>query len=121
MVRNTPPSQDASTHQIWNPYLKEYRRYAPDTKRDGPTDGLTDRWTDSAITIFLWVHNYAPGTKNGLAPGKLNWYNIVTWDPLNAKEIHINEPVCICENVWLSWQPEMTSQLLVKAFNTCRL
>ena len=39
MVRYTPPSQDASTHQIWNSYLKEYRRYAPDTKRDGRTDG----------------------------------------------------------------------------------
>ena len=52
MVRDTPPSQDASTHQIWNSYLKEYRRYALDTKRDG--------WTDSAITIclpkFLWGH-----------------------------------------------------------------
>ena len=42
MVRDTPPSQDASTHQIWNSYLKEYRRYAPDTKWDGRTDGRTD-------------------------------------------------------------------------------
>ena len=41
MVRNTPSSQDASTHQIWNSYLKKYRRYAPDTKRDGRTDGRT--------------------------------------------------------------------------------
>ena len=31
MVRNTLPSQDASTHQIWNSYLKEYKRYASDT------------------------------------------------------------------------------------------
>ena len=37
MVRDAPPSQDASTHQIWKSYLKEYRRYAPDTKRDGRT------------------------------------------------------------------------------------
>ena len=37
MVRHTPPSQDASTHQIWNSYLKQYWRYAPDTKRDGQT------------------------------------------------------------------------------------
>ena len=37
MVWDTPPSQDASTHQIWNSYLKEYRRYAPDMKRDGRT------------------------------------------------------------------------------------
>ena len=52
MVRDTPPSLDASTYQILNSYLKEYRRYAPDTKRDGRTD--------SAITIclpkFLWGH-----------------------------------------------------------------
>ena len=30
MICDTPPSQDAFTHQIWNSYLKEYRRYAPD-------------------------------------------------------------------------------------------
>ena len=30
--------QDASTHQIWNSYLKEYRRYGLDTKQDGRTD-----------------------------------------------------------------------------------
>ena len=42
MVRDTPSSQDAPTHQIWNSYLKEYRRYAPDTKREGRTDGRTD-------------------------------------------------------------------------------
>ena len=31
MVNGTPLTQDASTHQIWNSYLKEYERYAPDT------------------------------------------------------------------------------------------
>ena len=31
MVCDTPSSQDAFTHQIWNSYLKEYRRYSPDT------------------------------------------------------------------------------------------
>ena len=31
MVHDTPLSQDASTHQIWNSLLKEYKRYAPDT------------------------------------------------------------------------------------------
>ena len=46
MLRDTPSSQDASTHQIWNSYLKEYRRYAPDTKRDGHTDRHTDGHTD---------------------------------------------------------------------------
>ena len=31
MVCDTLSSQDVFTHQIWNTYLKEYRRYAPDT------------------------------------------------------------------------------------------
>ena len=31
MICDTPPSQDAFTHQIWNSYPKEYRRYAPDS------------------------------------------------------------------------------------------
>ena len=31
MVCDTPSSQDAFTHQVWNSYLKEYRRYAPDS------------------------------------------------------------------------------------------
>ena len=31
MVCDTQSSQDAFTHQIWNSYLKEYSRYAPDS------------------------------------------------------------------------------------------
>ena len=31
MACDTPSSQDVFTHQIWNSYLKEYRRYAPDS------------------------------------------------------------------------------------------
>ena len=31
MVRDSLPIQDEITHQIWNSYLKEYRRYAPDS------------------------------------------------------------------------------------------
>ena len=31
MVCDTPSSQDAFTHQIRNSYLKENRRYAPDS------------------------------------------------------------------------------------------
>ena len=31
MVCDTPSTQGAFTHQIWNSYLKEYRRYAPDS------------------------------------------------------------------------------------------
>ena len=32
MICETPPSKDAYSHQIWNSYLKEYKRYAPNTK-----------------------------------------------------------------------------------------
>ena len=31
MKCDTLLSQNASTHQIWNSYLKQYKRYAPDT------------------------------------------------------------------------------------------
>ena len=31
MVCNTSPFQDAFAHKIWNSYLKEFRRYAPDS------------------------------------------------------------------------------------------
>ena len=31
MVHDTQISQDASTPKTWNSYLKEYKRYAPDT------------------------------------------------------------------------------------------
>ena len=31
MVCDTQPSQDEYTHQIWNSYLTEYKRYALDT------------------------------------------------------------------------------------------
>ena len=65
MVRDTPQSQDVSTYQIWNPYLKQSRRYAPDTKQDGRTDGQSDGPTDSAITIsllkFLWGQKIQKG------------------------------------------------------------
>ena len=54
MVRDTLPSQDASTHQIWNSYLKEYRRYGPDTKA-GRTDGLTDGRTDGRTVRLLYA------------------------------------------------------------------
>ena len=31
MICDTPLSQDAYTHQVWDSYLKEYKRYAPDS------------------------------------------------------------------------------------------
>ena len=50
-VCNTPPSQDASTHQIWNSHLKEYRRYAPDMKRDGQMDGPCDYYMPPKVPL----------------------------------------------------------------------
>ena len=55
MVRDTPPSQDASTHPIWNSYLKEYRRYAPDTKRDGRTYIVITIITKSDVRVKVTV------------------------------------------------------------------
>ena len=54
MVRDTPPSQDASTHQIWNSYLKEYRRSGPDTKA-GRTHGQTHGRTDGRTVRLLYA------------------------------------------------------------------
>ena len=56
MLRDTLLSQYASTHQIWNSYLKEYRRYALDRKRDGQTDGRMDKATTICLPQFLWEH-----------------------------------------------------------------
>ena len=50
MVGDTPPSQDVSTHQIWNSYLKEYRRYGPDTKA-GRTDGQCDYYMPTKVPL----------------------------------------------------------------------
>ena len=49
MLRDTLLSQYASTHQIWNSYLKEYRRYALDRKCDGRTDRRTEEWTKQLL------------------------------------------------------------------------
>ena len=64
MVRDTPPSQDVSTYQIWNPYLKESRRYAPDTKRDRRADGRTvqllyaSQSSFGGIKITIIIHEF---------------------------------------------------------------
>ena len=55
MVCDTLPSQDASTHQIWNSYLKEYRRYAPDMKRDGRTDIVITIKTEAKSDVKVKV------------------------------------------------------------------
>ena len=62
MVCDTPPSQDASTHLIWNSYLKEYRRYGPDTKAgrmDTRTDGRTVRLLYASQSSFGGIKRVA--------------------------------------------------------------
>ena len=59
MVCDSLPSQDASTHQIWNSYLKEYRRYAQDTKRDGRTDIVITIITKSEVKVTVIRKWYA--------------------------------------------------------------
>ena len=49
ILRDTLLSHYASTHQIWNSYLKEYRRYALDRKQDGRTDGRTAGWVERLL------------------------------------------------------------------------
>ena len=51
---DTPPSQDAFSHQIWNSYLKEYRRYAPDSMQFLETKSEVKF---KVKVTFLW---YAP-------------------------------------------------------------
>ena len=59
MIRDTLLSQYASTHQNWNSYLKEYRRYAQDRKRDGRTDGRRNEQSNYYIppTVPLGAEN----------------------------------------------------------------
>ena len=63
MLQDTLLSQYASTHQIWNSYLKEYRRY--DRTLSG-TDGLTDRRTDVRPIL-----NIGPAYKGPLIRGQV--------------------------------------------------
>ena len=62
MVSDTPPSHDAFTHQIWNSYLKEYKRYAPYTiilkTRSGQGQGHSDRKMiyDTLSSQYAFTH-----------------------------------------------------------------
>ena len=78
MVCDTPSSQDASTHKIWNSYLKEYRRYAPDTKRDGrtgQTDGRTVRLLYASQKSFGGIKIYEYHIKDeSISPDSLKLF-----------------------------------------------
>ena len=70
MVHDTPLSQDASTHQIWNSSLKEYKIYARDTiilkSRSEVKVTLTLKWyvTPCHPKIYLHTKVGIPISKN---------------------------------------------------------
>ena len=69
MKRDIPPSEDASTRQIWNSYLKEYERYVPDTiilkTRSEVNVTVTQKWY-----MTLCYHMMHPHTKFGIPTSK---------------------------------------------------
>ena len=60
MVQDTPPSQDAFTHQIWDSYLKKYKRYAPDTiiikTRSEFKVIVTGKWYVTLCHVKIHIH-----------------------------------------------------------------
>ena len=60
MVHETLLSQDASTHQIWNSLLKEYKRYARDTiilkTRSEVKVTVTQKWNVTPRHTKMHLH-----------------------------------------------------------------
>ena len=65
MVCDILPSQDASTHLIWNSYLKEYRSFAPDSMpiletRSKVKVTLTGKWNVTIRHSKMHSHTKLP-------------------------------------------------------------
>ena len=65
MVCDILPSQDASTHLIWNSYLKEYRSFAPDLMpiletRSKVKVTVTDIWNVTICHFKMHSHTKLP-------------------------------------------------------------
>ena len=81
MVHDTLPSQDASTHLIWNPYLKEYRSFAPDLNQILETRSevrltVTGKWNWTIRDSKIYLHTKLPSkmhlhTKFGIPTSKI--------------------------------------------------
>ena len=59
------PSQDASTHLIWNSYLKEYRSFAPDLMpiletRSEIKVTVTGKWNVTIRHFKMHLHTKLP-------------------------------------------------------------
>ena len=72
MVSDTSSSQDASTHQIWDSYLKLYKRYALDMiilkTRSEVKVTVTQKWY-----MTLRYPKMHPHTKIGIPNSKNIW------------------------------------------------
>ena len=65
MVCDILPSQDASTHLIWNSYLKEYRSFAPDLMpiletRSEVKVTVTGKWNVTIRHFKMHSHTKSP-------------------------------------------------------------
>ena len=73
IVCDSPPSKDAYTNQIWNSYLKEYKRYAQDTiilkTRSEVKVTVTRKWY-----VTLCHHKMHLHTKFGIPISKNSEY-----------------------------------------------
>ena len=80
MVCDILPSQDASTHLIWNSYLKEYRSFAPDLMpileiRSEVKVTVSGKWNVTIRHFKMHSHTKLPSkmhlhTKFGIPPLK---------------------------------------------------
>ena len=80
MVHDTLPSQDASTHLIWNSYRKEYRSFAPDLMqiletRSEVKGTVTGNWNGTTRNSNMHSHTKLPSkmhlhTKCGIPTSK---------------------------------------------------
>ena len=79
MKCDTLSSQDASTHQIWNSYLKEYERYAPNTTirktRSEVKATVTQKWYVVLCHPKMHLHTKfgIPNSKNIEDMHKTQW------------------------------------------------
>ena len=80
MVHDTLPSQEASTHLIWNSYLNEYRSFAPDLMQILETMSevkvtVTGKWNRTIRNSKMHSHTILPSkmhlhTKFGIPTSK---------------------------------------------------
>ena len=106
MVRDTPPSQDASTHQIWNSYLKEYRRYGPDTKA-----GRTDTGTDWRTVRLLYASQSSFGGIKSRDSRAFSWKSREKWEQI--KKVRKNRKSKTHLKAWFHYSRTRVNHVLL--------